>query len=172
MHVLTALFSIVAAWRWGDWRNWNKYHSTMLFIALGNLTYNFIAANHLLWRFTPEHFNYYIITELIYTFIVLPASVLLFLSNYPDDVLKKVIYYIKWIFIFIAFEYFFLINDGIVHQNGWNIWWSLIFLFLMFPLIRLHHTKPLWGYLLAIFMACFVTWYFNIPIEVPIEFRK
>jgi hypothetical protein len=172
MHVFTAIISIIAAWRWGDWRNWKKYHSTMLFVVVGNLTYNFICANHFLWRLIPEFFSNHTIAELGYTFIVFPANALLFLSNYPDNTLKKTLYYIKWIFIYIIVEYLFLINNGIIHDYGWNIWWSLAFISIMFPLLRLHYTKPLLAYLFAIAMGSFIIFYFDVPVEIPMEFRK
>ncbi|MEA4923735.1 MAG: CBO0543 family protein [Syntrophomonadaceae bacterium] len=164
MHVLIAILTVIAAWLWGDWRNWLRYYPTMQFMALGNLTYNFICSNNFLWRFIPDSFSNYTIMELTYTFIVFPASALLFLSNYPDGTFhKKAIYYIKWILAYITVEYFFLIKNGIIYQHGWNIWWSIAFLIIMFILIRLHHTKPLLGYLCAAILGFFITFYFDLP---------
>ena len=173
MHVSTTILAFAAAFIWGDWRNWVKYYSTMQFIALGNLTYSLICTNYFLWRFVPESFSNYTITDLTYTFIVLPASTLLFLSKYPEgSFYKKVIYYLKWIIVFIGFEYLFLINNGIVHLHGWSIWWSLAFVTFMFPLLRLHYKKPLLGCLCAIFIGVFITLYFRVPVNIPIEFRQ
>lgn len=166
MHVLTALITIFSAWLWGDWRNWLRYQSTMLFIATGNLIYNLICADHYLWRFIPESFSNYTITELIYTLIVFPFSTLIYLSKYPEDSWAiKILYNIKWIVIYIVFEYIFMLTHVIIYQHGWAIWHSLIFVILMFPLLRLHHTRPLLGYICAIIMGSIITFSLKITIH-------
>ncbi|MDQ0899406.1 hypothetical protein [Paenibacillus sp. V4I7] len=81
MHFVIGFIIIGAAYRWGDWRNWKKYHSTMMYFALGNLLYHYLCANHLLWQLMPDFSLSHSITEMIYTFIVFPATALLFLTT-------------------------------------------------------------------------------------------
>lgn len=40
--VLSAL-GIIALWRWGDWKNFEKYYPTLLYATLGNFIYKVIA---------------------------------------------------------------------------------------------------------------------------------
>ncbi len=83
MHVATAIIVIIAVFIWGDWRNWQKYHTTMLYYAIGNLTYNFLTANYFLWRFNADFIPNHSLTEMLYTFIVFPGTILIFLKNFP-----------------------------------------------------------------------------------------
>jgi hypothetical protein len=54
MHLALAFITLLSVWKWGDWRNWEKYHSTMMYFALGNVLYNFLCANHFLWKLKPD----------------------------------------------------------------------------------------------------------------------
>ena len=45
MHlVLNAIF-LVMGLKWGDWKNWRKYHATILFLWFGDLLYNVFVIN-------------------------------------------------------------------------------------------------------------------------------
>ncbi|WP_246050129.1 CBO0543 family protein [Aquibacillus sediminis] len=83
MHVGITILIIIAVWRKGDWRNWEKYHTVMLYFALGNLTYNFLTASYFLWRMDADFISNHTLTEMLYTFIVFPGTALLFIGNFP-----------------------------------------------------------------------------------------
>jgi phosphatidylserine synthase len=172
MHLVTALIVIIAVWRWGDWRNWEQYHLTMLFVVAGNLLYNFMTANYFLWRLDPDFLPNHSMTELIYSFIIFPGTVILFLSNYPVGTGKQIKHHVKWILIYIGMEGLFLLTGRIIYQYGWNIWWSLAFLCVMFPIIRIHYKRPLLAYFLSGIVAAVVLWIFDVPVELPIQERN
>jgi len=171
MHIVTAVISIIAVYGWGDWRNWRKYHSTLLFFALGNLVYNFYTANYFLWRMNPEFIPNHTFTELLYTFIVFPATGLLFLGNYPKKKIKKILHILQWIVIYGAWEYVFTLTGHIEYQYNWTLWWSIGFLVVMFPLLKLHEKHPLLTYMLSGIVAVFVLWWFEVPVHLPVEER-
>ncbi|MBU8905323.1 CBO0543 family protein [Desertibacillus haloalkaliphilus] len=171
MHVLTAIISIIAVYFWGDWRNWEKYHTTMLFYALGNLAYNFLTANYFLWRMDADFISNHTLTEMLYTFIVFPATIILFLGNYPKGLIKQVLHNIQWIAIYAVWEYVFSLTGHIEYQYGWSFWWSVFFLCFMFPLFKLHERKPLVAYVLAALIAVTFIWLFDVPVHVPVEER-
>ncbi|RKL67436.1 hypothetical protein CR203_08755 [Salipaludibacillus neizhouensis] len=171
MHILTAIISIIAAYGWGDWRNWKKYHASLLFFALGNMIYNFYTANYFLWRMDADPFSNHSVTETIYTFIVFPATGLLFLSNFPKTMIKQILHTLQWIAIYGIWEYIFTLTGHIDYQYGWTLGWSIVFLFVMFPLLKLHETRPLLTYVLSGFVAIFVLWWFKVPIHLPVEER-
>ncbi|MDT8858737.1 hypothetical protein N0O92_00750 [Alkalihalobacillus sp. MEB130] len=171
MHVLTAIISIIVAYFWGDWRNWEKYHTTLLFFALGNLVYNFLTANYFLWRMDADFISNHTLTEILYTFTVFPATGLLFLGNYPKTGFKQILHTLQWIAIYGIWEYVFTLTGNIKYQYGWTLGWSIVALFIMFPLLRLHHKHPLVAYVLFGLVCVGFIWLFDIPVHLPVEER-
>jgi hypothetical protein len=171
MHLAVGIWAVIAVWRRGTWRNWKMYHSTMMYFALANLLYNFLSANHFLWKLEPDFMPNHSMTEMVYTFVTFPATALLFLSNYPQDNKKKIIHFFKWIAIYIGVEWFFTTNGRILYQHGWSLLWSLIFDFTLFPMLRLHYKRPLTAYGISVVMCIFWVWLFDVPVDVPIEKR-
>jgi hypothetical protein len=173
MHITMAFFCIIAVWRMGVWRNWEKYHTTMMYFALGNLLYNFLTANHFLWRFNSEHLANHTMVEMLYTFIVFPATALIFLSHYPEgkSLIRKGKHYLYWIFLYGGFEYIYVLTNRIEYQFGWNLGWSIFFDFTMFPMLRLFYKKPLIAYVISFFMAIFWVKFFDVPVQIPVENR-
>lgn len=171
MHILITLIVILAIFIRGDFRHWKEFHSTMLYIAVGNLMYNFLAANYLLWRFNPDIMSNHTLTEVVYTCVVFPGTALMFLSTFPKTSKRITFHYITWIGLYVGFEIMFLFLNKIYYQYGWNLGWSALFDCIMFPMLRLHSKKPLLAYLLSIPIAVFFIIYFDVPIHIPIEER-
>lgn len=146
MHLLFTIATVLIALKWADWKNWQKYHLTMLFVIIGNLLYNYLYHEHYLWVLKSDAFPNSTIVEILYTFVLFPLTVLLFLSNYPNTVKGQIIRNLKFIAIYIIIEWVYLKLGRIVHNYGWNIWWSLAWDCMMFPMWVLHHKKPLVAY--------------------------
>ncbi|TLS38995.1 CBO0543 family protein [Pseudalkalibacillus caeni] len=173
MHVVLALFMIYAVWKWGDWRNWEKYHTVMLYFALGNLLYNFLTANHFLWRLDADFISNHTLTEMLYTFIVFPATSLLFISRYPErsNSGTLIFYYFKWVFVYVGVEWIYTVTHHIDYQYGWSLGWSAFFDITMFPMLRLYYKKPLIAYAVSAVLAVFWLWLFDVPVHLPVEKR-
>jgi hypothetical protein len=171
MHLTLSAFMIYAVWRWGDWRNWQKYHTSMMYFALGNLLYNYLTSAHFLWRLAPDAWTNYTITEMLYTFIVFPATSLLFLSNFPQGIMRQLKHYAVWIVLYISVESLFTVTGRIEYQYGWNLGWSALFNVLMFPMLRLYYLKPLLAYPVSAGLCDMWLWLFNIPVHIPVEQR-
>ncbi|MBM6617680.1 CBO0543 family protein [Bacillus suaedaesalsae] len=174
MHLLLALISIIAVWWRGDYRQWKVYYPTLQFIAIGNLTYNFLCASHWLWQLSPDikWFNHTLL-EMSYTFITFPLTALMFLSRYPQEQGKWRIFrhYMFWILLYVGVEFILMIKGNILYKYGWNLWWSAVFDCLMFPYLLFHHKKPFLALLFGVPIAIFWIWLFDIPFSVPIEKR-
>lgn len=171
MHVFLAIFTILILWLRGDYKHWQKYHTTMLYYAVGNLAYNFICANYLLWRLNPDFLSNHSQTEMLYTFIVFPATALMFLARYPNTWKRKLLHYATWISLYLSLELVFIWLGKIEYQYGWNFWWSVFLVIIMFPMFRLHHTRPLLTYILSVPITIFLMYVFDVPFDVPIENR-
>jgi len=174
MHLILALVSIFAVWLKGDYRDWKFFYPTMQYIAIGNLTYNFLCASHWLWQLSPDitWLNHSLL-EMAYTFITFPLTALMFLSHYPEGQGKWRIFrhYLIWIALYVGIEIFLLIRGNIIYKYGWGLWWSALFDCIMFPFLRLHHKKPLLTLIISVPMVIFWVWYFDIPVSVPINKR-
>ncbi|MGE5390893.1 MAG: CBO0543 family protein [Deltaproteobacteria bacterium] len=154
--IIPIAVALAAALRWGDWRNWQRYHSTMMFLIMGNLLYNFLYFGHRLWEYNPNH----IITELLINFIVLPSTVLILLTNYPNTLRQKFVKALKYVTVYFLFELAYFYHGLISYHNGWNLWYSLLWLCMMFPILLLHHKKPLQAYAISILVFIVMMIYF------------
>ncbi|HYK71701.1 MAG TPA: hypothetical protein VEV44_01015 [Pseudoneobacillus sp.] len=63
--------------------------------------------------------------------------------------MKKLIYILKWLVIFILFESLLLKFNHVHYYNGWNIGWTILFDIIMFLMLRLHFKRPLWAIILS-----------------------
>lgn len=162
MHLFMAIFTLWASYRWGDLRNWQKYHPTMMYFSLGNLLYNFLCDDHMLWTLTPDLFNTGV-TEMLYTFIIFPATALLFLTNYPTGRMKTVFHYVQWILIYGGMEYIYSLTNRIAYDYGWSLGWSIVFDCIMFPMLKLFSVKPLLAYGLSVCLTVFWMKLFHVP---------
>lgn len=162
MKLLLPLSWILAAYMWSDWRNWKNYYPTILFFILGDIIYNFVAYNYPLWE--QKSSLGVTFTVLLVAATIWPSSVLLYLSNFPIfGKLKKVLYILLWVTIFTLIEIGCFYFGNFKYSNGWNIWWSILFDFVLFLLLKIHHEKPLIALILASLLGTIIIYCFKIP---------
>jgi hypothetical protein len=149
LYIAVILVTVFAVWRWGDWKNWRKYHSTMLFIIVGVLLYLFLYKNALLWDL-QKHILNHTLTELLFAFTVLPSTVLLLLTNYPDSFKGQSYRIGKFIAIYSIVELIYWKMGFIDYDHGWNFWLSIGWYCMMFPMLVLHLKKPLYAYIASV----------------------
>ncbi len=142
MLLAAAAFTIIFAFRRSDWRNWQRYHDTLIYISMSNLLYNFVYDDKKLWQYMPDHFA----SDLLVTLVILPLTGLIFLTNYPDSFTAQAVKILKYVSVYFAVEALFWFIGVIEYDNGWHIWLSLPWNIVMFPLWALHHKKPLLAY--------------------------
>lgn len=162
MHLIIALFFILAVWRWGDWRNWQTYNASMLFTIMGNFLYNFLYADQLLWQMKSSFSLSYKMVELIYSFTILPLTTLLFLTNFPKEFNKQFFRILTYIAIYTCLELAMIQFGVIQYYRGWNFWYSVAWDSMMFTVIALHFKKPLISYLVS--LVVFLTMITHFPV--------
>lgn len=150
MHLTLALITILAAWRWSDWRDWRQYHSTMLYVTAAGFLYEFLTLDQTLWVFHPDFLYNQTITIIVYAVVTMPLTILLYLSNYPKTIGKQIRHICLWIGIYVSAELLLFVSGRITYQNGWNMGISVLFDMMMFPMIKLHHSRPLLAYIVTI----------------------
>jgi hypothetical protein len=169
-HIIISIISIFGARKWGDWRNWKLYYPTILYMIIGDLTYISLSSNQPLWEYdSPIISNDF--AELLIAFVVFPCTCLIFFKLYSEvNSSKRLMVYILF-FLFCAFVYTSIEGLSfclgfISYHNGWNLYWSLVFNCIMFPLLLLHYKKPLLVWLPSIILALLVMHRFNLPFSI------
>lgn len=157
MNIAITIIIIFSTWKWGDWKNWPKYHPTMLFVALANILYNFIYCKGPLWEIQPGILQNGILTELLYSFIVFPLTALMFLSNLPNSIGKQTLHILKYVLIYFIFEYIFFVSNMIIYRHGWTLFYSFIWNIMMFIVWTIHFKKPLLAYISSVGIIIIVT---------------
>ena len=89
----------------------------------------------------------------------------MYLTFYPHGLLWQVPYLLLWVLASAIIETISFYLGFISYQNGWSIWWSGIFYFIMFIVIRLHHKNPLLAWLISFPIVAFFLVYFQVPIS-------
>jgi hypothetical protein len=171
MLLLYVALFLFAAIIWGDWRNWRVYYPTILFLMVGDLLKNFLFYNYWMWTYKETMFlesilRNHTIINLIVIFIGYPSTILLFLGRFPTSRWKQGLWVSFWVFLYSILEYINLHYLYLIrHHNGWNMTWSVIFNIVMFPMLILHHKKPILAWGLSVIWILFLLMMFPIPIE-------
>ncbi len=165
IQILGLLMWIFAAWRWADWRNWEQYHTTILYKIALALLYDVLTYNYPLWEYSDFLVPTHTINGLTITFIGFTCTVLLFLSNFPSSKVKQIFYFAFWVLLNSAIELFYHLIGLFNYYHGWNFWWSVFFNCIMFPMLILHHRKPLLAYVLSIPIIVFLLLMFDVPLN-------
>jgi hypothetical protein len=159
LHITIGLAVLVASFKWANWKEWEKYYPTILYIIASNLLYKFFALSKFhIWKLSSQDFffNSHMEIYLWHTLFVNTLLTFIYLSNFPEDELKrKVLYIVKWTALFIFIEIVLLKMNHIHHYNGWNLVWTTLFDLVMFSMLRLHYKKPLWTIVLSIPVTLF-----------------
>ncbi|MGM0827674.1 MAG: CBO0543 family protein [Bacillota bacterium] len=164
--IIRSVLWILVAWRWGDWRNWKKYQSTILFFILLDLLYNFLTYNYTLWQYEPTAIiPNHTFNNMIVMFIIYPCLVLLYLGRYPTGGVKQGIWIISFT-TFLSIVEFINYKAGLItFHSGWNIKWSIMFYLYSLPILRLHNKKPLLAFGISVLITVGLLWILKVPIS-------
>jgi hypothetical protein len=164
LHVLIILFIFGSSLYWGDWRRWRNFLPTIYYFSLCNLLYQYISysLDKTLWELKQPLINLFF-TDMLYTFIAYPAFVIWFLSNERADasIKRKLLRYGRWVAISLLIEYAFIKLSYIELMNGWNLGWEVFFYSTMYPLVALHHRRPLLTIIFSFTMVIFYLYMFD-----------
>jgi hypothetical protein len=134
-------------------------------MILGNLAYNHLFQDKLLWQtggFLAEH----PVLDISTIVVLYVSTVILFLTFYSriDTKPKKAGYILLWVLIYSAMEFVSHITGHFSYGNGWCFFYSVAFNLIMFPVLGLHHEKPLYAWLVGTMLAYIMMILFNIPL--------
>ncbi|MBS4175119.1 CBO0543 family protein [Bacillus sp. FJAT-49736] len=173
---MTALYGLIwlaAGWKWGDWRNWRKYYSTILFFILGDFIYQYFLSDlYPMWTYNPQGVDEKAGLTHVHIFLTImiikyPATTLIYLSKFPDGKrLKQILYIVFWVIIYGINELIDIRNHLIQYHNGWSFWWSVMFNVVMFIILRMHYRRPLTAWALSMLFIVFLWQVFDVPSTV------
>ena len=77
------------------------------FFWFGDLLYNFLCHDYLMWEYKESVFGSYILPShtyisLLIMFIAYPVSVIIYLEKFPKEIYKKVLWVLFWVCIVFA----------------------------------------------------------------------
>ena len=143
---------VFSAWRWGDWKNWEKYYSTILYFILISILQTLVTYDHYLWKFNPTPalplLNNHIAITIAVSFVVFTCTTLIYLGNYPNNH-HQYWYILLWICFYTFIEIITIKTGLITYHHGWSLGWSIVVNLLTFPMLRLHLSRPLLTWLLT-----------------------
>lgn len=165
MNFLIAGIALIAGWKWSDWRNWEKYYPTILFMIVGNFLYNILTYNHPMWLYEKSLLPNHTMIDILHSFVVFPVTIMLYLTYFPEsNLIKKIRYILFWTAIYISMEWLLSKLELFSYHNGWNILWSAGFNITMFTILWVHHKKPLLAWFFSFFIILFLVIFFEVPI--------
>ncbi|MEO2076318.1 MAG: CBO0543 family protein [Bacillus sp. (in: firmicutes)] len=161
--ILYSFLWILAALKFAD-RNWLPYYPTLLFASLGNALYELICYKYQLWQMEPNGLPVAMIPICLLIFIGMPISTWIFLSKYPysKGISSQVLYIGFFVTIYIILEYFSVKGGAITYHHNWNLLWSLLFVIVMFIIIRIHHRRPMFALILSTIFTGFLCIIFDV----------
>lgn len=161
---LLTIVILAITWKWGDWKYWKQYYSTILFWALGNFIYLFLTVHKPLWKFTtiiPQP-----LADILMSLVIFPCVGLLFLPYFPNkSIVKKSIYISLWVTIFSFIEWWALKIHHFAYFNGWRFSYSVIFNLGMFILLRIHYKRPRLAWIISFITGVTIMIVFEIPLN-------
>jgi len=161
-HIFLAVVSIAICYKLGDWRNWRKYYSTILFLILSNVVCILLTYKHTLWLHETEIINH-TFCDLFICITVYPSIVMLFISRFPKKITEIITHISFYVAIFTIAEFIGMTLGYFTHHNGWNIWFSLIFNYILFSVLYLHYKRPLYAWIIALISPHILFFLMKIP---------
>ncbi|MGF7035053.1 hypothetical protein J2T17_006045 [Paenibacillus mucilaginosus] len=165
--VLIALISLAAVRLSKSHRRWERYQPTVLYMILCSMLYYFLVGGQLLWEYTPVFWVTHWGAELLLSFVVFPCTVLLFLDRLPHGgKLRLARHLLYWALVYMLAEQAAVQLHFIRYHRGWSFAWSVFFVCTMFPVLYLHHRRPLAAYAVSVCLIVFYMVWFRIPFPV------
>ena len=165
MYILINIFYMIAGYKWGDWRNWKQYYSTILFFIIGDFLYNFLLYKQSMWLFHDLILPNHTTITILAMFVSYSATVLIYLGRFPKGGGKRSLWFLIWVGIYLSAEYFNNKFGFITYHNGWNMWWSVLFTCIIFIILPIHHKRPLLAWLLSIIIIVSLLSIFDVKIS-------
>ena len=156
-------------WKFGNWKDFNRYYPTILFFIIGDLLSQFLLFDYSMWEFhavtsLDQQFKLnHTLISLLKMLIQYTVTISIFIGRKPKTFLRKVL----WVGVWTSIYGF---NEGIAHylgmltyDNGWNFGWDILFNVLMFTVLLIHYKRPLMAWIFSVPIILGLWIIFNVP---------
>ncbi len=161
-RIILVMIIIPACYKWGNWRNWKEYYPTMLYYIIGDLSYNVLFHDKMLWEFRKMISHTF--SDYFDAFFIAPFAIIIFLTHFPVKLSKTLLYTFFWACLFTLVEFLSYVLGYIIYANGWNIFWSFGIYYFLFLLLRVHYHKPLLTWPISLGLAVATLVIFKVPL--------
>lgn len=163
--IFLSLASILLCYKFGDWKNWRSYYPTILFFILSNVVCILLTYKHPLWLYSPTIINR-TFTDLTIAITVYPSTMLIFLPNFPKAPVKILTHMSYYVAVYSLAEVIGFYTGYFSYYNGWNIWYSVIFNYIMFSILILHYKRPIIAWIVVLLSPHVLFFLFKVPYSV------
>ncbi|MBK5242496.1 CBO0543 family protein [Clostridium sp.] len=163
--IFLSIISIIICYKFGDWKNWKNYYSTILFFVLSNVTCILLIYNNPLWLYESKILNH-TFSDLYICITVYPSTVMLFIPHLPSKKTKQIFHISIYVAIYTLAELIGMKLGYFTHLNGWNIWYSLAFNYMIFAMLILHYKKPMYAWMIALISPHILFFIMKIPYNI------
>ena len=165
MYIFINIFYLIAAVKWGDWKNWQQYYPTILFLILGDFLYNFLLYQKSMWLFHDLILPNHTMVTLLAMVVTYSATVIIYLGRFPEGWVKRLLWFLLWVGIYMAAEYVNSKLGFITYHNGWNLPWSVFFTGIIFFILPIHHKRPLLAWLFSVIIIVSLLIIFDVKLN-------
>ncbi|MBW5448589.1 hypothetical protein GE107_21305 [Cohnella sp. CFH 77786] len=157
---------LLAALKWADWRRFTEFRATIYVMLVGDFLYNHLTESRHLWTYeSPSLHLAHNLMNATVAICIYPLVVMIFLSRYPDNGrIKQILYNLLFSSIFISHEWLADWLGVFEHHRNWGFGWSLFLDLIIFPFLRLHQKRPLWGVIAFILFTLMFCLLFKLPV--------
>ena len=162
--IILIIINVFLCWEYADWKNWKLYYPTIIYLIMGNITYDLLTYQMPLWSYNIKFLTHYC-TDILVIFFLHPCTILMFLTYYPKLIKKNMAYILLWIVAYSSAEYITVVLGWFSYSNGWTMGWTILFNCIIFPLLYLHYKKPIWVWPISLALAFMLLYTFKIPFD-------
>ncbi|MBT2736576.1 hypothetical protein [Bacillus sp. ISL-7] len=172
MNFIFAIIYVYIGWKFGKWKEFNRYYPTLLYLIIGDLLSQYLLFNHTMWMFHPYGkidellFNNHTLIALTKMVIQYPVTIAIFLGRMTSSKKQQLFSIVLWSGIYSVntlIAYFFGV---ITLHNGWNCWWDCAFNVMLFSMLFIHYKKPILAWILTVSIILGLWWIFDVPFSV------
>lgn len=165
IHLIISILSFIVASKYGDWKNWEKYYSTILYLIIGDLIYNVIFVNvKPLWMHKSYLMGHTLTNLLLWMPIIYTSIVLLYIPHFPKVFIRQIFYVLAWLLSLILLEVVLRYFKSIEYYNNWNIIWSSVHWLYLILFLKVHYHKPFLAWILSFAICAVMTIIFKVPL--------
>jgi len=164
-YIFLAIAAIFLCYKFADWKNWEKYYPTILFFILSNVVCVLLIYKNPLWLYKSQILNC-TFCDLFVCITVYPSTVMIFIHNFPKKIIKIISHISFYVAIYTIAEFIGFRLGYFTYHNGWDIWHSLIFNYVMFLVLILHYKKPVYAWIIALISPHVLFYIMNISYNI------